>query len=151
MPSGAPKPMKPISSSGPWPWRRKSRRAGQPSAGNARTRHATAKPDVRAVPSGTTNIGGGARPSHGPRSNPSPNRARSQSPKERPSARKSGSTSISTHLSRHRYSPHHGHSGTSHAVTDSAQRPPQLSETSFGNCPLDSRLSVWASANNQKQ
>ena len=34
---------------------------------NARTRHATAKPDVNAVPTGTTNIGEGGRPRRGPK------------------------------------------------------------------------------------
>ena len=65
--SRAPRLRKPISSSGPWPWRRKSRRAGQPSAGNARTRHAQAKPDVTAVQPGTTKIGGGGRPKRRPK------------------------------------------------------------------------------------
>ena len=39
-------------------------------------------------------------------------------------------------LRRCRYGPHQGQSRTSHTVTDSDQRPPRPSETSFGTCPL---------------
>ena len=65
--SRAPSLRKPGTWRRPWPQQRTSRRAGQPSAGNARTRHATAKPDVAAVPPGTTDIGEGARPKRGPK------------------------------------------------------------------------------------
>ena len=43
--------------------------ADLPNAGIARTRHAPARPDVSAVPSGTTNIEGGAKPKKAPRLN----------------------------------------------------------------------------------
>ena len=65
--SRAPRLRKPGKWRRPWPQQRTSRRAGQPSAGNARTRHATARPDVIAVPTGTTNIGEGGRPRRGPK------------------------------------------------------------------------------------
>ena len=53
----------------PPPWKRKPRVADQPNTGIARTRHAPARPDVSAVPSGTTNIEGRAKPKRGPRLN----------------------------------------------------------------------------------
>ena len=68
-PTVAPRPSKQRTWSGPPPWRRKPGAANQPNAGIARTRHAPARPDVSAVPSGTTNIEGGAKPKRGPRLN----------------------------------------------------------------------------------
>ena len=65
--SRAPRLRKPGKWRRPWPQQRTSRRAGQPSAGTARTRRAQAKPDVAAVPPGTTDIGEGARPKRGPK------------------------------------------------------------------------------------
>ena len=65
--SRAPRLRKPGKWRRPWPQRRTSRRAGQPSAGTARTRRAQARPDVSAVPPGTTDIGGGAKPRRSPK------------------------------------------------------------------------------------
>ena len=66
-PTVAPRQSKQRTWSGPPPWKTKPRTADQPNAGIARTRHAPARPDVSAVPSGTTNIEGGAKQKRGPK------------------------------------------------------------------------------------